>query len=119
MKQERWGQYRLDIPQILRVAHPCYNEKRRISQQQGFTYLWRRAAISRCNYCIRKLDKCEHRPGVAGSILNPSEALVRVDKYIKEMPNLKVVGIAGPGEALANEELLRPCALCMKNIRSL
>ncbi|VVB88196.1 FeMo cofactor biosynthesis protein NifB [uncultured archaeon] len=48
--------------------------------------------------------KCEHRPGVAGVILNPQEALVRVDKYIKEMPHLRVVGIAGPGESLANEE---------------
>jgi nitrogen fixation protein NifB len=41
---------------------------------------------------------------VASSILNPREALVRVDKYAKEMQNLKVVGIAGPGEALANED---------------
>lgn len=58
-----------------------------------------------CNYCVRKFD-CpnESRPGVTTTILTPQEAFERY-KYVKEkLPNLSVVGIAGPGDALANFE---------------
>lgn len=102
MKQERWGNIGSKFAHLI-SAHPCYNEKAHFTTARIHLPVAPRCNIQ-CNYCIRKLDKCEHRPGVAGSILNPQEALVRVDKYIKEMPNLRVVGIAGPGEALANEE---------------
>jgi nitrogen fixation protein NifB len=102
MKQERWGNIGSKFAHLTSV-HPCYNEKAHFTTARIHLPVAPRCNIQ-CNYCIRKLDKCEHRPGVAGVILNPQEALVRVDKYIKEMPNLRVVGIAGPGESLANEE---------------
>ncbi|MDF2610621.1 MAG: nifB [Lachnospiraceae bacterium] len=58
-----------------------------------------------CNYCVRKFD-CpnESRPGVTTKVLSPEEAF---DKYIEvkeKVPNLSVIGIAGPGDALANFE---------------
>jgi nitrogen fixation protein NifB len=102
MKQERWGNIGSKFAHLT-SAHPCYNEKAHFTTARIHLPVAPRCNIQ-CNYCIRKLDKCEHRPGVASSILNPREALVRVDKYAKEMQNLKVVGIAGPGESLANEE---------------
>ncbi len=102
MKQERWGNIGTKFAHLTSV-HPCYNEKAHFTTARIHLPVAPRCNIQ-CNYCIRKLDKCEHRPGVTGAILNPQEALVRVDKYIKEMPNLRVVGIAGPGESLANEE---------------
>ena len=102
MKQERWGNIGSKFAHLT-STHPCYNEKAHFTTARIHLPVAPRCNIQ-CNYCIRKLDKCEHRPGVAGSILNPQEALVRIDRYIKEMPNLRVVGIAGPGESLANEE---------------
>ena len=102
MKEERWGNIGSKFAHLT-SAHPCYNEKAHFTTARIHLPVAPRCNIQ-CNYCIRKLDKCEHRPGVAGSILNPREALVRVDKYVKELDNLKVVGIAGPGEALANED---------------
>jgi nitrogen fixation protein NifB len=102
MKEERWGNIGSKFAHLT-SAHPCYNEKAHFTTARIHLPVAPRCNIQ-CNYCIRKLDKCEHRPGVASSILNPHEALVRVDKYAKEMQNLKVVGIAGPGEALANED---------------
>ncbi len=102
MKQERWGNIGSKFAHLT-SAHPCYNEKAHFTTARIHLPVAPRCNIQ-CNYCIRKLDKCEHRPGVAGAILNPQEALVRVDKYVREMPNLRVVGIAGPGESLANEE---------------
>lgn len=58
-----------------------------------------------CNYCVRKFD-CfnESRPGVTSKILSADEALGRYVKVKKHLKNLKVVGIAGPGDALANFE---------------
>lgn len=56
-----------------------------------------------CNYCLRKYDCVnESRPGVTTELLSPREAFLKY-KYVKaKMPNLAVVGIAGPGDALAN-----------------
>ncbi len=58
-----------------------------------------------CNYCIRKYD-CpnESRPGVASKILTPEEAFRKYVLAKEELPNLTVVGIAGPGDALADFE---------------
>ncbi len=58
-----------------------------------------------CNYCVRKFD-CpnESRPGVTTEILKPEEAFRKYMKVKKKIPNLSVVGIAGPGDALANFE---------------
>jgi nitrogenase molybdenum-iron protein alpha/beta subunit/MoaA/NifB/PqqE/SkfB family radical SAM enzyme len=61
-----------------------------------------------CNYCLRNFDCMnESRPGVASKILSPAEAFERYAKLKETMPNLTVVGVAGPGDALANFDKLR------------
>ncbi len=57
----------------------------------------------RCNYCVRKYD-CpnESRPGVTTEVLKPEDALAKFLLVKKAYPNLSVVGIAGPGDALAD-----------------
>lgn len=61
-----------------------------------------------CNYCNRKFDCVnESRPGVTSEVLNPQQALERFIKIHKQLDNLRVVGIAGPGDALANYENTR------------
>ncbi len=61
-----------------------------------------------CNYCLRNFDCMnESRPGVASKILSPTEALERYLKLKESLPNLTVVGVAGPGDALANFENLK------------
>lgn len=62
----------------------------------------------KCNYCTRRHDCAnESRPGVTSRILSPLEALARL-REVKSSPAMgsiiKVVGIAGPGDPLANEE---------------
>lgn len=58
-----------------------------------------------CNYCLRKYD-CpnESRPGVTTAVLSPEQAFERFIQVRRDMPNLTVVGIAGPGDSLANAE---------------
>lgn len=56
-----------------------------------------------CNYCVRKFDCInESRPGVVSAVLKPIEAVERFRRMKEAMPNLTVVGIAGPGDPLAN-----------------
>ncbi len=46
----------------------------------------------------------ENRPGVTSKVLTPEEALYRLKRAIKDMPYISTVGIAGPGDSLANPE---------------
>ncbi len=62
----------------------------------------------KCGFCERKFDCAnESRPGVTSKVLTPEQAVERV-RLVKEHmekqdgPKLKVVGIAGPGDPLAN-----------------
>lgn len=85
------------------ATHPCYNCS---AHQYARMHLpiAPKCNIS-CNYCVRKYD-CpnESRPGVTTNILNPEEAFAKYMEVKKKVPNLSVVGIAGPGDALANFE---------------
>ncbi|MFP3154933.1 radical SAM protein [Lachnospiraceae bacterium ZAX-1] len=83
------------------MAHPCYNCG---GGQNARIHLPVAPKCNiQCNYCVRKYD-CpnESRPGVTASVISPIEAAERFAHYAKHMDNLKVVGIAGPGDALAN-----------------
>lgn len=57
-----------------------------------------------CRYCVRKYDCVnESRPGITSIILSPQETIERIRPLIERNENLTVVGIAGPGDPLANE----------------
>ncbi|QGG48558.1 radical SAM protein [Heliorestis convoluta] len=67
-----------------------------------------------CGYCVRKFDCAnESRPGVTSRVINPEQALWRVEKALAGSmgPYLAVVGIAGPGEPLANPNTFRTLRL--------
>ncbi|GAB7027332.1 radical SAM protein [Geotalea toluenoxydans] len=87
-------------------GHPCFGGNH---HQNGRMHL---AVAPRCNikcgYCSRRHDCAnESRPGVTSRLLTPEEAMVKVrevmaSKVLGSM--IKVIGIAGPGDPLANEE---------------
>ncbi len=41
---------------------------------------------------------------MTSSVISPQEAVSRVEQVIENLPNIRVVGIAGPGDPLFNEE---------------
>ncbi len=56
-----------------------------------------------CNYCKRGEDCVnESRPGITSEVLSPEQALLYLKKLKAKMPQLSVVGIAGPGDPFAN-----------------
>jgi nitrogen fixation protein NifB len=64
----------------------------------------------KCGFCDRRFDCVnESRPGVTSRVLSPIEALERVRLVASHPtvgPVLRVVGIAGPGDPLANDNTL-------------
>ncbi|SHI65186.1 nitrogenase cofactor biosynthesis protein NifB [Propionispora hippei] len=89
------------------AKHPCYS----FEAHQKFARMHLPVApvcnIS-CNYCNRKYDCVnESRPGVTSAVLTPEEALAKFTRVKAELPQLSVVGIAGPGDALANWRAVR------------
>ena len=64
----------------------------------------------RCRFCTRGLDAAARRPGVAGRVVAPGEAVALVDKSLALCPELAVVGVAGPGDALATDHALEALA---------
>jgi len=83
------------------ASHPCFGEH---ACQNARVHLPVAPKCNiQCNYCLRNFDCMnESRPGVSSKILSPSEAFERYIQLKETLPRLTVVGIAGPGDALAN-----------------
>jgi len=84
--------------------HPCFSEKACHSFGRMHLPVAPRCNIQ-CNYCVREFDCVnESRPGVTSRILTPDESVAMIKKVMAKYNYIKVIGIAGPGEPLANEE---------------
>lgn len=85
------------------ALHPCFNKDAHNMARMHIPVA--PACNISCNYCSRKYD-CpnESRPGVTSEVLTPEQALEKYKIVKAKVPNLKVIGIAGPGDALANFE---------------
>ncbi|AQS60571.1 nitrogenase cofactor biosynthesis protein NifB [Desulforamulus ferrireducens] len=82
--------------------HPCYSPEAQHRYARMHLPVAPGCNIS-CNYCNRKYDCAnESRPGVTSEVLTPLLAQQKFIVVKEKMPNLSVVGIAGPGDALAN-----------------
>ena len=84
--------------------HPCYSE-------EAHHYFARMhvavapACNIQCHYCNRKYDcSNESRPGVVSEVLTPDQAVKKVKAVAANIPQMTVLGIAGPGDPLANPE---------------
>jgi len=95
------------LPEAIRARvadHPCYSE-------DAHHYFARmHAAVApacniQCNYCNRKYDCAnESRPGVVSELLTPEQAVKKTLAVAAAIPQLSVLGIAGPGDPLANPQ---------------
>jgi nitrogen fixation protein NifB len=84
--------------------HPCFDEAARARSARVHLPVAPRCNVQ-CNYCNRKFDcVSESRPGVSSTVLSPEQAADYVDAVRADVPNLAVVGIAGPGDPFANSE---------------
>lgn len=97
--------------------HPCFNNQAKHTYGRVHLPVAPRCNVQ-CNFCSRKYDcVAESRPGVTSVILNPEQALNYLEKlYEIKGEFIQVVGIAGPGDPLANpDETLRTLQLVRQN----
>ncbi|MBQ8952159.1 MAG: radical SAM protein [Eubacterium sp.] len=59
-----------------------------------------------CTFCDRQINETENRPGVTSTVLKPSDIVEVIDKALKICPDIKVAGIAGPGDTLASDRAI-------------
>ncbi|MBI5639695.1 MAG: radical SAM protein [Nitrospirae bacterium] len=87
----------------IKTTHPCFSKE--AHHKFGRIHLPVAPACNiQCRYCIRKYDCAnESRPGITSRVLTPSDAVERVRALAVRNEKLTVVGIAGPGDPLANE----------------
>ena len=84
------------------AQHPCY------SPTAHHRYARMHLAVApacnvQCHYCNRKYDCAnESRPGVVSEVLSPKDAIRKAKAVAAAIPQLSVIGIAGPGDPLAN-----------------
>lgn len=83
-------------------AHPCFNEKLHDKVGRVHVPIAPKCNIY-CNFCTRDINDNEERPGVAACVMDSDSAIKHVKEVTKEGP-VSVVGVAGPGDALANKE---------------
>ncbi len=86
-------------------GHPCFGGNRHKNGRIHLAVAPR--CTIKCGYCERKHDCAnESRPGVTSQVLTPAQALGKVREVMADdelSKVIKVIGIAGPGEPLANE----------------
>jgi nitrogen fixation protein NifB len=84
------------------INHPCYSNDAHHKYARMHLPVAPACNIQ-CNYCNRKYDCAnESRPGVVSELLTPQQALIKAQAVAKAIPQLSVIGIAGPGDPLAN-----------------
>lgn len=101
------------------AEHPCYDRK--AQHKYGRIHLAVAPSCNiQCNFCVREFDCVnESRPGVTSKVLTPQEALEKTRQIITDYPFIKVVGIAGPGDPLANNETFETFELIKKEFPEL
>lgn len=83
-------------------SHPCFSKDAHHKFGRVHLPIAPRCNIQ-CNFCNRKFDCMnESRPGVTSSVLKPRQAVEYLAEVVAKRPEIKVMGIAGPGDPFAN-----------------
>lgn len=92
------------MPEDKWLQHPCFDESARNYFSRVHLPIAPKCNIQ-CMFCDRKYDCVnESRPGVSSVILTPEQSLVYLEKIMQRVMNVSVVGVAGPGDPLANPQ---------------
>lgn len=80
----------------LQNSHPCFGEHK---NNAGRVHLPVSPGCNiACRFCDRVINDMEDRPGVTSKVLSPIESLNVLKKALDICPEIRVAGIAGPGD---------------------
>ena len=86
--------------------HPCFNVKAKGKFGRVHLPIAPKCNIQ-CNYCNRDYDCVnESRPGVTSTLLKPDQAIEYMRNLTEKYDNISVAGIAGPGDAFAQPDVV-------------
>lgn len=101
----------------LQRSHPCFGGQKNHS---GRIHLPVSPGCNiACRFCDRTINDVEQRPGVTSKILKPEEIVEIIRKSLELCPEIKVAGIAGPGDTLATDSALDSFRLVKQHFPSL
>jgi nitrogen fixation protein NifB len=84
--------------------HPCFNPEAKHRYGRIHLPVAPRCNVQ-CNFCNRKFDCVnESGPGITSVVLKPREAIRYCADVLGRRPEIKVLGIAGPGDPFANPD---------------
>lgn len=90
--------------QDLQNSHPCFGGHK---NNAGRIHLPVSPGCNiACRFCDRTINDVEERPGVTSKVLKPAECEEILTKALEICPDIKVAGIAGPGDTLASDYAL-------------
>ena len=89
----------------LQNSHPCFGGHR---NNAGRIHLPVSPGCNiACRFCDRSINDVEERPGVTSKVLNPEDCENILRKALEICPDIKVAGIAGPGDTLATDRAFK------------
>ena len=90
--------------EYMKRVHPCFSRDAQLGSGRIHLPVAPKCNI-RCNYCERVINPEINRPGITSVILTPEDALEHTRRIIYSGDErYRVVGIAGPGDPLANPD---------------
>ncbi|MBQ7753306.1 MAG: radical SAM protein [Treponema sp.] len=101
----------------LKESHPCFGQGRAATGRIHLPVC--PGCNIACRFCERSLNDTENRPGVTAKVLKPEETIPLIKKALEISPEIKVAGIAGPGDTLASENALKTFRLIDKEFPQL
>ena len=97
----------------LEINHPCFSKG---NATTGRIHLPVSPACNiGCRFCHRVLNDTENRPGVTDKVITPEQSIDVLKKALKLCPEIRVAGIAGPGDTLATNSALETFRLIGKH----
>lgn len=89
----------------LQNSHPCFGGQK---NNVGRIHLPVSPGCNiACRFCDRVISDTENRPGVTSTVIEPEESIELLGKALELCPEIRVAGIAGPGDTLATDNALR------------
>lgn len=89
----------------LQNSHPCFGGHR---NNAGRIHLPVSPGCNiACRFCDRTVNDVEERPGVTSKVIKPEEVEELLKKALDICPDIRVAGIAGPGDTLASDNALK------------
>lgn len=101
----------------LKESHPCFGQGRAATGRIHLPVC--PGCNIACRFCERSLNDTENRPGVTAKVLKPEETIPLIKKALEISPEIKVAGIAGPGDTLASDNALKTFRLIDKEFPQL